>query len=242
MVTYKISFRPDKSRSLRRKATAYLVITGSRSLFLDEALFNHFRIDALPLSDAEKNAELLKLNKRIPDIEIIVEKEPGRIIHSEEHLKKNYIAFEEKFPEAWEISSDTATITGLLSYKAGCTWGGRTWTAWFSPEVPVSDGPYKFSGLPGLITKLESGDGDYVFTLSDLKRVTADEVKLKLPGYKLLSKEKFKEMQQMLIDNPLARYEGSNMTVIMDGREQTPEELKIRFRKELLDRNLIEKE
>ena len=31
---------------------------------------------------------------------------------------------------------------------------GRKWTAWFSPEIPIQDGPYKFRGLPGLIVKI----------------------------------------------------------------------------------------
>jgi hypothetical protein len=39
------------------------------------------------------------------------------------------------------------------------------WTAWFTKEINVSDGPYKFSGLPGLIVKLEDDRGDYKFDL-----------------------------------------------------------------------------
>lgn len=42
--------------------------------------------------------------------------------------------------------------------------GGRIWTAWFAPEIKIADGPYKFSGLPGLILKLEDDKGDYRFS------------------------------------------------------------------------------
>jgi hypothetical protein len=37
--------------------------------------------------------------------------------------------------------------------------------AWFAPELPYSDGPYKFNGLPGLIVKIADTRNQYVFEL-----------------------------------------------------------------------------
>ena len=54
---------------------------------------------------------------------------------------------------------------GYSAQKAVAEFGGRVWTAWFTKEIPLSDGPYKFSGLPGLIVKLEDDKGDYKFDL-----------------------------------------------------------------------------
>ena len=51
----------------------------------------------------------------------------------------------------WEIRSDTLTVAGILCQKATANFGGRDWVAWFASDIPVSDGPYKFCGLPGLI-------------------------------------------------------------------------------------------
>jgi GLPGLI family protein len=39
----------------------------------------------------------------------------------------------------------------------------RSYTAFFSPKIPISDGPFKFSGLPGLILKIASDDGYITF-------------------------------------------------------------------------------
>ncbi|RTZ46452.1 GLPGLI family protein [Chryseobacterium arthrosphaerae] len=32
--------------------------------------------------------------------------------------------------------------------KAVCDFAGRKWTAWFTADLPIQDGPYKFYGLP----------------------------------------------------------------------------------------------
>ena len=63
----------------------------------------------------------------------------------------------------WEILEDTTTIEGFLCQKAMCTYGGRTWVAWFTDELPFSDGPYKFHGLPGLILKVADTRNHYCF-------------------------------------------------------------------------------
>jgi len=65
----------------------------------------------------------------------------------------------------WIITVDTSTICGFKTQKATCNFGGRSWIAWFSPDIPYSDGPYKFNGLPGLIVKLYDTRSHYVFEL-----------------------------------------------------------------------------
>lgn len=49
--------------------------------------------------------------------------------------------------------------------KATTEYGGRKWEAWFTPEIPISEGPYKFHGLPGLILKIKDSKEHYVFVL-----------------------------------------------------------------------------
>lgn len=70
----------------------------------------------------------------------------------------------------WQLTNDTATIQGYKSQKATCNFGGRSWIAWFSPEIPYSDGPYKFNGLPGLILKVADTKNHYVFVLESIGR------------------------------------------------------------------------
>lgn len=54
----------------------------------------------------------------------------------------------------WTILEDTLSIGSVRCQKATVNFGNRNWIAWFAPSIPISDGPYKFCGLPGLIFKI----------------------------------------------------------------------------------------
>ncbi|PKP48764.1 MAG: hypothetical protein CVT94_07320 [Bacteroidetes bacterium HGW-Bacteroidetes-11] len=58
----------------------------------------------------------------------------------------------------WSITKESKDIFGYSCQKATCTFRGRKWEAWFTREIPISEGPWKFSGLPGLILKISDQD------------------------------------------------------------------------------------
>ena len=62
---------------------------------------------------------------------------------------------EEKIYHEWELTGDTATILNYSCQKAKTHFRGRTYYAWFTLDIPVFDGPWKFFGLPGLILHVE---------------------------------------------------------------------------------------
>ena len=74
----------------------------------------------------------------------------------------------------WQLTGDTATVCGYKSQKATCDFGGRSWVAWFAPELPYSDGPYKFNGLPGLIVKIADTRNHYVFEMTEIQKPGAE--------------------------------------------------------------------
>lgn len=59
----------------------------------------------------------------------------------------------------WEIGDSTINILGYECLKAEADYHGRHWIAWFTSEIPVSFGPWKLRGLPGLILKADAGRG-----------------------------------------------------------------------------------
>ncbi|MDR2235310.1 MAG: GLPGLI family protein [Chryseobacterium sp.] len=65
----------------------------------------------------------------------------------------------------WTLSDETQKIENMTCQKASANFGGREWTAWFTKDIPISEGPYKFQGLPGLIVQLKDSESDFIFHL-----------------------------------------------------------------------------
>lgn len=78
---------------------------------------------------------------------------------------------EEGRKQKWEILPDKAKIGELAAQKAVCEFAGRKWTAWFTTDLLIQDGPYKFYGLPGLIVKLEDSSQTHSFELKGIKKL-----------------------------------------------------------------------
>lgn len=71
----------------------------------------------------------------------------------------------------WKLSEETKKISDFNAQKATSNFGGRKWTAWFVKQIPFSEGPYKFTGLPGLIVSLEDSQNQFSFNLIKSKKI-----------------------------------------------------------------------
>lgn len=72
----------------------------------------------------------------------------------------------------WQIGEETKEIMGYTCRKATCHHSGRDYTAWYAEDIALSDGPYIFRGLPGLIVAIGSDDGEYAFELNGMQEIT----------------------------------------------------------------------
>lgn len=106
-----------------------------------------------------------------------------------EIVTKNYndkeIQFEKQFHDKlfvvknnckinWKIDSAKDKFLGYSIQKATTEFGGRRWTAWFSTEIPIQDGPYKFSGLPGLILKITDAENEFIYEMKSITKEAND--------------------------------------------------------------------
>lgn len=78
---------------------------------------------------------------------------------------------EETIEFDWQIEPTRDTsILDIQCIMATTRYAGRDYIAWFSPDIPINDGPYKFSGLPGLIIKLHDTLNEHVFTFNGVAK------------------------------------------------------------------------
>ena len=69
----------------------------------------------------------------------------------------------------WEIGDSTKTVLGYECNMATADYHGRHWTVWFTPEIPVQEGPWKLTGLPGLILEASESTGQHSFVATGLE-------------------------------------------------------------------------
>jgi len=102
----------------------------------------------------------------------------------------------------WQIASDTMTCLKYLCQKATCDFRGRHYEAWFAPDLPVNDGPWKFSGLPGLILLVKDSENKYI-----LKAVGLENVQVPLQfakrDYMKTTRQEIEKMKKRFADDPL---------------------------------------
>src|SRR5690554_1438146 len=87
----------------------------------------------------------------------------------------------EPIPEMnWVLTDESKEIEGVLLHKATLNFRGRNYEAWCNLDIPVSVGPWKFNGAPGLIYEIKSLEEDfsYYWGLKEFKEVN-EEKKLK---------------------------------------------------------------
>ena len=100
----------------------------------------------------------------------------GNITVTDGLSMQDYIYEDELNAQQWEIKDSTKTILDYQCQMATCDFRGRQWTAWFTTDIPVSDGPWKFSGLPGLIMEAYDKGNQYVFTIVGLQKVEDEPI------------------------------------------------------------------
>lgn len=69
----------------------------------------------------------------------------------------------------WKILQDTVSILGIKCQKAETIFRGRNYEAYFTTDIKVPDGPWKFNGLPGLILRIFSLDNIYSFEAKSIE-------------------------------------------------------------------------
>jgi GLPGLI family protein len=173
---YETYINPDSINLVSMKMEkTFLDIKGNKSLFISEnklikdSLFASLKPEEkVNNKKEEKDFSKSGAKKHIEPtfFEYFITKNiPEQKVYYYDRVGGKQIYYQEDRPLKWEIANDVEKQNGYSAQKATVNFGGRIWTAWFTKDITISDGPYKFSGLPGLIVKLEDDNGDYKFDL-----------------------------------------------------------------------------
>lgn len=247
--TYEYRFIPDSTNvSDVKTETMNLDIADSESKFYSYTAYHSDSIAKVDMekqlastgminikSDARKGSVRYSISKKYPKYEVFLH---NRI------LRDQYKVADDRKID-WKISSEKQKIGEWNTQKADAEFGGRKWAAWFTSDIPIQDGPYKFHGLPGLIVKLEDLSKSHVFNLQAVKNLT--EIPKDVFGEKevLINQKQYDKLVKEYENDPtkgLKQMQMGGVTMIMkegtgNQMKDQEERLKARIKK---DNNRIE--
>ena len=153
-----------------------------------------------------------------------------RYVRQIESFSKEFLIKDSLKPYEWKLEEESKMIGEHLCFKATATKEVRnirmgppqqkneedskqneepktkiiTVTAWYTPEIPINNGPSDYWGLPGLI--LELSEENTVFLCTEITLNAKDAIDVKEPEkgkevtqkeYDQIMEDKMKEMQEM---------------------------------------------
>lgn len=105
----------------------------------------------------------------------------------------------------WTLADNSKVILGYECQMATCDFHGRKWTAWFTTDVPLMNGPWKFGGLPGLILEANDASGLYSFVATGIQPSSRPIVPIySADSYEKISRTDFLKAKRQFIDNPIS--------------------------------------
>ena len=101
------------------------------------------------------------------------------------------VVIEERPVINWNITDETKKIDNYDCIKAVAEFRGRTYYAWFSPEIPMMYGPYKFHGLNGVIFEIYDQTREVSFRLKGFSFNNYTMPEIDYSGYPVMTQKEY---------------------------------------------------
>lgn len=146
--------------------------------------------------------------------------------HKDELTLTDYIAVHYRYTEpmngiSWTLENGDSVVCGYRCGKASAVLRGRKWTVWYTLDIPVSDGPWKLHGLPGLILKADEQKGDFSFEAISIT---------KPHGRIVFNERKYQKCTPKQLQEEKEKFEASKLDYLFKmANVQKPKDLKIKL-------------
>lgn len=206
-ITYNLSFISDSLNMQNvRKDLMVLMVGKNISVFYS---YRQFLADSLLQADKEKGVSSVEIMANMKKYRgsknsyTIFKNYPANKITTFDKIALDHFQYEEPLESpAWKITNEKSKILGYSCQKATAFFLGRNYEAWFTTEIPVNGGPWKFSGLPGLILRVNDSRKHYNFECAGLEYLKAGKL-ISLPkgGFIKVTKPEFQKTYRRSMDD-----------------------------------------
>lgn len=140
----------------------------------------------------------------------------------DQYLIENSRYNEPAITQEWTETGLTKNIKGLDCQQAICSFRGRDYVAYYSPEIPISSGPFLFGGLPGLILELSDDNSEYVWTIDSFEPTNDFPIVLDNNKVKTMTRDEFRDTDYKLHLQPGLRFPFDKSMMSMKSKPYNP--------------------
>ncbi|MEO1253601.1 MAG: GLPGLI family protein [Bacteroidota bacterium] len=206
------------------------------SFNLTESLWKE--VESLDSGPAKANANGVSITITSGDASTYKNTSKKSYIESKESFSKRFLISDELKERKWKMTGATKKIGSYVCYEATYenirekktfsisdeTKKNKTVTdttlitAWYTPEIPVPQGPDKYWGLPGLILEITDGKLSYLCTKVVLNPEKGIDIKVPDKG-KEISPEEYAKLAEEMAEKMMQQFSGGEegTTVIKMG-------------------------
>lgn len=243
---YEYSFVPDSTRAnIMESELMILDIGKTKSQFYG---LLKYKSDSTLLADSKRGVFSMPAEKKIVSDRVIKDRF-GQNMSFITMVSNSLYAVNEKKGLKWSLLPEYSEVLGYKVQKATTNFRGRTWSAWFSKDIPIQEGPYKFAGLPGLILKISDSLNNHVFILKGIENNVKDFIYPEIKNYSNKFELDYKQYAKIYRNyraNPVADLIGKIPDYkdaegrLISGQQKVREIEEVRKKEILRDNNIIE--
>lgn len=211
LLDYTMTHVVDTTQRTKPRITRCLLIAGSAMSMYDD-YYRSLRFLGYKGNEAIRvyNSQL-EINEAAAGIscdQVFTNFEKKELITGSYFWKVLYAKVEPLSKIDWKIHPQKKKILEQDCQKATAFFGGREYTAWFAPAIPLNAGPWKLNGLPGVILAANDEKNEIAFICT---KITLPEESLPAlepsQNAKLLSSTEFNKSKQKFAEDPQAFYD-----------------------------------
>ncbi|MFN3664828.1 MAG: GLPGLI family protein [Sediminibacterium sp.] len=217
-VSYKFSFAFDTTDISKHYTEEMSLYTGAKYSVFRNARYEVYeeQIEKLKrqVMDKRISGNVTGFSSTIPSTEVFRNIVTNTIYKKEVLAGRDYVIQDKLDPIKWAIEPEVKMLGDIRCQKARGSFRGRNYIVWFAPSIPVSTGPWKLGGLPGLILQAADQTQEVVFTFVGLQRLDKSPVTtISLPQqYVKISTKDFEKLRNAYLDDPGAFIANRNVT------------------------------
>lgn len=172
-------------------------------LYSDKAAFFTYKATDEYSRESIKDEDVTEISFSVQDTTTHIywsDRIAGEAYEKVEISKKHKLLTEPLDTIHWEICNETKQIDTYACYKATCHYRGRNYTAWFTPDIACTWGPWKLQGLPGAILEAYDDKNEVAFYATGVVRKDTTICYPDKPYEKITRKEYVSLLQQTASD------------------------------------------